>query len=374
MPTPNKNYRENPKRAVYITGKIDQDLVDRITPTINEFRLESTDPITAYVDSPGGSIALADTIRNHLTAPNPDGKRCRLITAVTSRAASAAADFVSLGDYAIGYPHAEFLYHGTRQSMDAYLTTEIATWMARSLQQTNETCAMALARHAFRRFVLRLSQLSDQFAEYANGARLSVLTEALQKELSSQNAKLLREALKRQDTIGDLTKSVIAHLDRFKDGGSHLPGAKFEAETLRAIVNYRIKSHRDGSWRLSESGLEEITEDFSLFNDFFGPQRKEIDKYFDIYGDFLLSDEQKKEEATLEGTAEEKSKWLQDKTSPKLRRIWYLLISVCRLLQASDYTLSSREAYWLGLVDEVAGSGLPSVRTFKENAPAEESP
>ena len=145
MPVPNKDYRENPKRAIYITGRIDQQLVDKITPTVNEFRLESTDPITAYVDSPGGSIVLAETIRYHLQAPNPDGKRCRLITAVTSRAASAAADFVALGDYAIGYPYSDLLYHGSREASDSYLTTEMATMMARNLQQTNEIYAVRLA-------------------------------------------------------------------------------------------------------------------------------------------------------------------------------------------------------------------------------------
>src|ERR1700744_1629942 len=115
MPTPSKNYRENPNRAVYVTGKIDQDLVDKITPRINELRLESADPITVYIDSVGGQILLAETIRQHIIAPNPDGKRCRLITVVTSRAASAAADFFALGDYAIIYPYGDLVYHGSRQ-------------------------------------------------------------------------------------------------------------------------------------------------------------------------------------------------------------------------------------------------------------------
>src|ERR1700722_18170466 len=105
MSNPNKDYREDPKRAIYISGKIDQQLVDKLSPQINELRLESVDPITAYVDSPGGTLMLAETIRHHITAPNPDGKRCRLITVVTSRAASAAADFVALGDYSIAYPY-----------------------------------------------------------------------------------------------------------------------------------------------------------------------------------------------------------------------------------------------------------------------------
>ena len=38
MLTQNIYYRENPERAVYITGEINQDLVNRVTPAINVLR------------------------------------------------------------------------------------------------------------------------------------------------------------------------------------------------------------------------------------------------------------------------------------------------------------------------------------------------
>lgn len=368
MPTPSKDYRENPKRAVYVTGLIDQQLVDRISPTINEFRLESTDPITVYVDSPGGSIMLADTIRYHLQAPNPDGKACRLITVVTSRAGSAAADFVALGDYAIGYPYADLVYHGSRTTAGVDLTTEMATSMARSLQQSNEVCAVQLARRAFPRFVLRLSQFKDKFGEYVNGAPLSVLTPSLQKELSSGNARLVREAMKRQGNIADLSGSVFTHIARFKDGGAHLSIQKYEAEMLRAVVDYKTRLHKEEFWLLSESGLQEVTEDFNLLHDFhFGPQRKELEKWYALYGQLFLSEAEKQQYVALTEPAEEKAKWLLARSAPKLRPIWYLVISICRLIQTADYMLPSRQAYWLGFVDEAPGSGLPCLRTSAES-------
>jgi len=53
---PSKDYRENPARSVYLLGDINQALVEKLTPRINELRLSSTDPITAYVDSQGGDV------------------------------------------------------------------------------------------------------------------------------------------------------------------------------------------------------------------------------------------------------------------------------------------------------------------------------
>ena len=370
MPTPNKNYRENPKRSVYISGKIDQALVDKITPRINELRLESTDPITAYIDSPGGSMLLAETIRHHIIAPNPEGERCRLITVVTSRAASAAADLLALGDYAIAYPFGDLMYHGSSQSPDISLTTEMAADMARNLQRTNELCAVRLARRAFPRFVLRLTQLKDEFSKYVNEPELVGLTAALQKNLSSANARLVREARTKQGIIGNLSRSVYDHMQRFKGGGKQLTAAEFESEMLRSIVKYRVKHHkkRKDPWLLSESGLQEVTEDFNLLYDFhYGSQKRDLERWDKTYGEIFLSDQEKTEQKSLTGTSEEKTKWLIEKSEPKLRPIWYLMVSISRLLQGADYTFAADDAYWLGLVDEVAGSELPCIRIAEEN-------
>jgi len=83
----------------------------------------------------------------------------------------------------------------------------------------------------------------------------------------------------------------------------------------------------------------------------------------------FLSGQEKQQWKTQSGTDEEKERWLLEKSGPKLRRIWYLMISICRLLQADDYTLPADEAYWLGMADELAGSDLPCLRRSEENMP-----
>jgi ATP-dependent protease ClpP protease subunit len=368
MPTPNKDYREDPKRAVYISGTIDQSLVDRLSPTINQLRLESTDPITAYVDSPGGSIMLADTIRYHLQAPNPEGKRCKLITVVTSRASSAAADFVALGDYSIAYPYADLVYHGSRTPPDSSLTTESATRVARNLQLANEEAATTLARRNFPRFVFRLSQIKSEFAQYLIQPSLMPLAKALQGRLSASTAFLVAEAMKKQATITDLGKSVQHHISRFKDGGLNLSPARWESEMFKAILKYKMNSHKNDRWLLSEGGLQEATEDFGLLHDFyFGAQRQELKKWNRTYGEMVLSDQEKTDFGNFAGNIAERDQWLTDKSAPKLLPIWYLMVSICRLLQGDDYYLPARQAYWLGLIDEVPGSDLPCLRTAAES-------
>lgn len=89
---PDPNYRENHKRALYLTGEITADMVDRLTPRVHELR-EILDPITVYINSPGGEVAAADRLRNLIQMPDQDGITRRLITVVTDEAASAAADF-----------------------------------------------------------------------------------------------------------------------------------------------------------------------------------------------------------------------------------------------------------------------------------------
>src|SRR5438552_3684638 len=97
--SPSKDYQENALRAVYLLGEINQQLVEKLTPQIVQLRQASGDPITAYVDSQGGDVGAAESIRNLVQAPTQDGKKRRLITVVTGSAASAAADFLALGDY-----------------------------------------------------------------------------------------------------------------------------------------------------------------------------------------------------------------------------------------------------------------------------------
>src|SRR4029079_19705345 len=99
--------------------------IDKLTPQIISLLDENRDPITVYIDSDGGKVVLMETILRLLNASDLDSiPPCWNVTVVTGRAASAAADLLASGDYAVAYPGANILYHGVRLSQDVPLTTE----------------------------------------------------------------------------------------------------------------------------------------------------------------------------------------------------------------------------------------------------------
>jgi hypothetical protein len=63
---------------------------------------------------------------------------------------------------------------------------------------------------------------------------------------------------------------------------------------------------------------------------------------------------------------DEQKAYLESHAADKLDVLWYFVVSLCRLLQTKDYQLTPEEAYWLGVVDEVTGSGLQSDREMIE--------
>ena len=147
MIVPDPNFRPNPSRAIFVLGVIDQPLVERLTPQIITLCRQDREPITAYIDSRGGSVASAESILRLLQSTDQDGaSACRLITVVTGHAASAAADLLSSGDYAIAHPESTILYHGVRTSLNDPLTMEIASVITESLKISNDRYAMTLAR------------------------------------------------------------------------------------------------------------------------------------------------------------------------------------------------------------------------------------
>jgi len=356
-------YRENHKRAIYVAGEINDELLHKLTPQINQLRCTSRAPITAYIDSVGGSIAVAERLRGLLTAPTPEGESCRLVTVVTGLAASAAADLLTLGEYAIALPHADIIYHGTRQQTGAPITYELAIFLASRMKEENEFFAQRLATKVLTRIVFRASQ----FNQWLDGYRSNDLTELdgligeLTGRLQPQNQELLYRAQQKQATIRDLTSFVKKHLAKFKE---NLLPQQLEREVLNAIVKYHYQSEKKFS--LGFGRIEEVESDFELLQDFyFGNHRENMAKIVLAFGEFFLSADDRK---SFLGSTDEQFKYtlLEARAAPKLEPLWFLVISICRILQSDDFFLKAEEAYWLGLVDEVQGSGLPNVRELAE--------
>ncbi len=374
---PSKDFRENPTRAVYLLGRIDQQQVYGVTPEILRLRAESDEPITIYIDSFGGETFFAEQIRSLLHAPNQDSQVCRIITVVTNVAASAAADLLALGDYAIAYKNSFALYHGTRQSSQDALTTEKAESLAKSLKQTNEQFALRLAKRAFQRCVFNYNNLAGQFEDVRKElpgdekglkSDLECFAYLLYQKLSQGVRDLPHEAFELQRSIAQLNEYIFDDRKFKVEPEGEL--AQMEVEVLKLILDYELKRKRDYPWGLSGGGLLEVERDFNQFIDYFlGEYRGHLESLIPELGDLFLADNEFAEWKGLKKrSAEEKVAWLKAKVESKMHPLWYFVVSLFRLLQQGEFALTPRDAYWLGIVDEVIGAAdLPCPRLLLES-------
>ncbi len=140
MSPPDPDFTPNPDRAIHVQGPINQELAYRLIPQILSYLSESRAPITAYIDSPGGLATYMQSLLQMLQTSNQSfDPPCRLITVATSLAASAAADMLASGDYALAYPDSIIVYHGFRAPSDRPLTVEETMSLAQRLRGQKET-------------------------------------------------------------------------------------------------------------------------------------------------------------------------------------------------------------------------------------------
>jgi ATP-dependent protease ClpP protease subunit len=376
-PKPNSNFRPDPDRGIYLSGPITQEALDRLTPAILKLQASCSKPLTIYIDSPGGETRIADAISNLLRASGQDSPfRCRLLTVVTSTAASAAADLLASGDYALAYPHSRILCHGVRQGADA-LTREQAILLARGLASSNEGFALELARNCIFRFIFRFVFLSKEFGkirERENDASLSqaaCMAFALEERISGDLRTLLWDSYNKSVEIEKRDEYVTNKITKQQVDYGMLHQAEFSVLILKAILDYELKLQEEKNfppWNLGVA-FGEIEEKFLLLIDKHDEHHNAmIRSACNLWGGFFLTPA---EEAELERKAEnEREEWIFSVVQGRLRPIWSFFVSLCRQLQKEDHWLSAEDAYWLGLIDEVIGrNDLSNLRLLTENAP-----
>ena len=100
MTSGDPKYVPNPDRAIYVQGVIDQALLYRLTPQIISLQNQGDEPLTIYIDSPGGSVSHMESLLHLLRYRQNSDDPTYVITVVTAQAASAAADMLAAGNYA----------------------------------------------------------------------------------------------------------------------------------------------------------------------------------------------------------------------------------------------------------------------------------
>jgi hypothetical protein len=379
---PEGPYRENPGRALHVLGPISHESVTRLTPEITRLRAEPALPITVYIDSPGGNTRALDALLTILRTPDQDGSEHPITTVVTQLAASAAADLLVSGDYAIAYPGAIIHYHGTRASADD-LTVENAQTVAGNLQNANEQFALRLGLRIITRLLFLLTVHRSAIDDDPRGVDLSspaAVTAAIMErrldELAPAYADWVRQARRQQTETTGLVDALILQLfppDKTNDNET-LP--EFEVRLAKALLDHELqRPDRPTHWALSGPGWDEYRRHFFQFLDFFrGEHRRHHQYLLDAHGEFLLTQAELADYKLRQANAREADKWREKIIGPRMSEFWYFVVCLCRRLQTGENEMSARAAYWLGLVDEVLGAELPCQREVYENRVAPNSP
>lgn len=372
---PNPRFRPNPNRAIFVQGVIDQKMIDRLTPEIISLLNNSREPITIYIDSDGGVVLFMETILRLLNASDQDGiEPCGTVTVVTGRAASAAADLLSSGDYAIAYPGASILYHGVRVSQSVPLTTERTSLLIQYLRESNNTYATGLARKVVDRFMFRFVSSEEDFEgirkdrEDPEMSDLDCFLALISDKLSESARRVLLSAQSRYKRYNELLDWLVKK--RPKPG---LTPAQVEANQLKAIVDFELRKNKHRKdWTFERGGLDNLADDFFLLSEYFGNYRSGFFNTMCLsYGHFMLNE--KDNEEIRNAPKEERRELKIKKSAAFVLPVWSFFVALCHALQYGENELSARDAVWLGLIDEVIGAtDMPCRRIAGEYEPDEE--
>lgn len=81
-------------------------------------------------------------------------------------------------------------------------------------------------------------------------------------------------------------------------------------------------------------------------------------------GHFFLTKDEAKRFGQL--APDEAVKYLEATVTFRIFPLWYLVVTLCSFLQQGEHEFTAHDAWWFGLIDEVPGSKLPSLRQWHE--------
>jgi hypothetical protein len=181
----------------------------------------------------------------------------------------------------------------------------------------------------------------------------------LRGKLSERHRELVDDAIRRQNDVLEILK-----ITGIKPEDTNPPS---EAQLLKAVIDFEVnKAGAAKKDSFSASELSAISDNFyqlrGLYHERYWINLLEIVRG---RGQFFLQPDEEKEYQKIQGE-EDRMKFLMNLIGPKLNPIWWFVVSLSRCLQTGEHTIGPIDAYWLGLVDEVIDSGLPSLREAAE--------
>lgn len=344
------DFTPNPDRAIWIEGRIDQALLDRLLPEISELTAQSREPITVFIDSHGGKTHVAENILLALRQTTPDDPRVsRIITVAAPRAWSAAANLLSAGDFAIAHRDSDLLYHGGRILMSHNkLTAEVAR-EGRTMHTLDEISAAGIAFASLNRFLFIISALRPSFAQHRADAGDPTLADVdcfhalLRGRLSPAGQKVVDLAVPLSRDYDGLFRHFRKKLRR----GRAVTKTRLQQLMLYASANFEYEAPaRDNEEWYGRMGR--ISEGFYFLN-----------AYFNLEGLREWCAASPSTSETVRVSAEEEY----------LVPFRILFRALCRALNEGENYLTPMDAVWLGLIDTVSGDPAPSRATSEWSRP-----
>jgi ATP-dependent protease ClpP protease subunit len=400
------------KRCIVINDEINDELLKKLSVPILELRQQSSNPITVAIDSYGGALPTVDSLLGLMRGPMQGGDRCRINTIVTNRAYSAAATFLSLGDYAVAFPHAEILFHDVRYDGLRDVTPSKARETAKTLNALNESYALRLARKVMPRLVWNYVCLIDRIpnyrtilsttaADFDNAvSKYSVGTNpgnvdfsgfalVLWGMLSIGNDQIIKEAIKKLKRWIE-NRVIEQSIPPLRPKGTRTPGlldgAAHLYTKLRQQKNYakeelnlgeaqlsdlsllvalavgRLADSPSGRTRIDEL-LEGISADYAVSKSF--DDARHMSSISQIMIDHGWTFFRRDISVEIEGKEDDERAAILSPAIPIVRLFWFFCVFLCRTLFEGDHVLSPDDARLLGLIDEVCGGGpIQSVREY----------
>jgi ATP-dependent protease ClpP protease subunit len=310
---------------VFVQGEINRQLVQRLTPEIIRLQGENRGPITVYIDSEGGKIVYAEALVRLLEASDQTSAgSCRIITVVTGLAASAAADLLCSGGYAMANAGCTIFFHGVRRSGEE-ITVAVASSMAESLRRTNERYAIALADKSIRRLGFRYAWMHSDLNTYRTRVGKPDLTDVesfiglLSERLSRGGLAIVKRAQERNGRYEALVAHVARTTRRSRTFQNPRRTADSEAVVIKSIIDFEKSKNKKDNWTYANGGLRQTTNDFLLVREYLDIYDGDhLKRLCDNWGIYLLSTTDRQE---LDGIEDKhlRAERLHEKVKPLLR-------------------------------------------------------
>jgi hypothetical protein len=229
---------------------------------------------------------------------------------------------------------------------------------------------MQLAQKIENRFTFRYFSVRDEFAALRLSKSdpemtdLSCFIFIIREKLSKDAKQIWDKAIARNRRYVDLINSATEKNAQISETQTPL---QFQSVLINAIVDFEIKESEAKDFRFG--GMRRLVDDFYLLDEALSSNvGKRLEKWCKSFGKLVLSKEQQDE---IESIVEEEARQekLVEIGRPILQPMIAFFIALCHALQEGENELTAIDAYWLGLVDEVVGEDLWTIRLMEEFEP-----